>query len=263
MGGCWLISLACRQNWTRYRLGRSVSTLASAVSITFSPDNKSAQQALSRHTVSINTWCLHQVNLYCSRVPKLWDDTIEAHREAVREATLETTAALVAQHGLASVTMAQIARETGIGRATLYKYFPDVDSILAAWHERHVVSHLAHLGQICDQAATPSERLVGVLNAYAFIVRNRPGGTEIAAVVHQGDRLARGQQHLSDLIRDVLAEAIGSGYIRGDTPPAELAAYCLHALAAAADLPSDAAVHRLVALTLGGLRAPGRVREGR
>jgi AcrR family transcriptional regulator len=190
-------------------------------------------------------------------VPKLWDDTVEAHRRAVRDAILETTAALAAQYGLASVTMAQIAREAGIGRATLYKYFPDVESILAAWHERHVAGHLAHLEQVCDQASTPGERLVGVLHGYAFIVRNRPSGTQIAAVVHPGDHLARARQHLSDLIRDVLAEAIGSGYIRGDTPPAELAAYCLHALAAAADLPSDAAVHRLVAVTLGGLRAPG------
>ncbi|MGI9077433.1 MAG: TetR/AcrR family transcriptional regulator, partial [Gemmatimonadaceae bacterium] len=55
-------------------------------------------------------------------MPKLWNETIEAHRRAVRDATLNATAALVAEHGLASVTMSQIARETGIGRATLYKY---------------------------------------------------------------------------------------------------------------------------------------------
>jgi hypothetical protein len=31
---------------------------------------------------------------------------------------------------------------SGIGRATLCKYFPNVESILAVWHERHVASHL-------------------------------------------------------------------------------------------------------------------------
>ena len=63
-------------------------------------------------------------------MPKLWNETIEAHRRAVHEAILNTTAALVAEHGLRSVTMSQIAEEAGIGRATLYKYFSDVDAIL-------------------------------------------------------------------------------------------------------------------------------------
>jgi AcrR family transcriptional regulator len=71
-------------------------------------------------------------------------------RIAARDAILDTTAALVAKHGLASVTMTQIAEETGVGRATLYKYFPDVDAILAAWHERHVTRNLEHLVEVRD-----------------------------------------------------------------------------------------------------------------
>ncbi len=65
-------------------------------------------------------------------MPKLWTDTIEEHREAVRAATLDAAAVLIAAHGLASVTMSAIAAATGIGRATLYKYFPDVGAILLA-----------------------------------------------------------------------------------------------------------------------------------
>lgn len=75
-----------------------------------------------------------------SEVPKLWSGTIEAHRRAVRNATLDATAALVTEHGLRSVTMSQIAEDTGIGRATLYKYFSSVEAILVAWHERHLTS---------------------------------------------------------------------------------------------------------------------------
>jgi hypothetical protein len=43
--------------------------------------------------------------VYAELVPKLWTETIEEHRRAVQDATLDTTAALVAEHGLASVTM--------------------------------------------------------------------------------------------------------------------------------------------------------------
>ena len=54
---------------------------------------------------------------------------------------MRTTTALVAQHGLHAVTMSRIAEEAGIGRATLYKYFKDVEAILFAWHDRQVVSN--------------------------------------------------------------------------------------------------------------------------
>src|SRR5215510_14266950 len=47
--------------------------------------------------------------MYPEGVPKLWTETIEEHRRAVHDATLDTTAALVREHGLASVTMSQIA----------------------------------------------------------------------------------------------------------------------------------------------------------
>src|SRR5215204_726397 len=100
-------------------------------------------------------------------VPKLWTETIETHRREVREAILDTTAALVAEHGLLGVTMSQIAEETGIGRATLYKYFPDVEAILLAWHDRQITAHLAQLTEIRDQGGDAGERLEAVLEAYA------------------------------------------------------------------------------------------------
>jgi AcrR family transcriptional regulator len=186
-------------------------------------------------------------------VPKLWTETIEAHRREVRDAILDTTAALVAEHGLWQVTMSQIAAETGIGRATLYKYFPDVESILLAWHDRHVTGHLEQLARIRDQAGSPGERLEAVLRAYAQIIYQRPRGTELAALVHRGEHLARAQRHLTGLIADVVAAAARAGDVRDDIPPGELASYCVHALAAAGELPSKAAATRLITATLAGL----------
>ena len=194
--------------------------------------------------------------MYPVVVPRLWNETIESHRRAVRDATLDTTAALVAVQGLRSVTMSQIAEETGIGRATLYKYFPDVEAILVAWHERHVSSHLEHLAAIRDQAGDPTERLKAVLEAFALIQHKRHA-TELGALLHREEHVSRAQQHLSDLIRDLLIEGTQAGDVRDDVAPDELASYCLHALAAASTLPSEAAVHRLVAVTLAGIRPEG------
>src|SRR6266545_1488895 len=134
---------------------------------------------------------------------------------------------LVAKHGLHAVTMSRIAEETGIGRATLYKYFLDVESILVAWHDRHVNAHLEQRTQVRDRAARAGERLEAVLNAYTHILNS--GG--------------RGQ----------VPERAASGDVRQDVAPDELASYCLHALEAASSLRSEAAVRRLVGMTLAGL----------
>jgi AcrR family transcriptional regulator len=211
--------------------------------------------SLSRQNVVIKSKCLDIVIMYTRVVPRLWNETIEAHRRAVRDAILETTWALVAEHGLRSVTMSQIAEKTGIGRATLYKYFPDVEAILLAWHERHVTGHLEHLAELRDQAGDARERLEAVLEAYALIQHKRQA-TELAALLHRHEHVARAQQHLTDIIRDLLTEAAQTGDVRGDIAPEELASYCLYALAAASSLPSEAAVCRLVTVTLAGLRPP-------
>jgi AcrR family transcriptional regulator len=194
--------------------------------------------------------------MYSEGMPKLWNETIKSHRHAVREAILDTTAALVAEQGLLSVTMSQIAEETGIGRATLYKYFSDVEAILLAWHERQISVHLELLNKVRTNAGDASQRLEAVLVAYALLARESRGhrDTELAAFLHRDGQVAGAQQHLHDMIRVLVAEAAQTGDVRSDVAPEELASYCLHALAAASDLPSEAAVRRLIGVILAGLR---------
>ena len=193
-------------------------------------------------------------------MPRLWSETIEAHRRQVRDATLDTTAALVAKDGLRSVTMSQIAAETGIARATLYKYFPDVEAILRAWHERQITGHLEHLAEVLDQAGDPAQRLERVLEVYALSSQRARGhfDPELEAFLHRDEQVPRAQRHVHDMIRGLLAEGAQHGDLRDDVPPGELASYCLGALAAASRLPSKAAVRRLVSVTMTGLSPRSR-----
>ena len=188
-------------------------------------------------------------------MPRLWDDTIDAHRQAVRSAVLEAAWALVAERGLASVTMSQVAEAAGIGRATLYKYFADVDAMVVAWHEQQVGRHLEQLRELRGRPGSPTERLAAVLRAYAANSRGAGHhGADLAVLLHGGDHVLHARSRVQDLLRDLLAEAADAGQLRTDVPPDELATYCVHALTAAGRLPSDAAVRRLVEVTLAGLR---------
>ena len=190
-------------------------------------------------------------------MPKLWSRTIETHRREVRDAILDTTAALVGDHGLRSVTMSRIAEQTGIGRATLYKYFPSVDAILLAWHERQIADHLGQLAEVRDRPGGAGERLEAVLAAYALIVRESHGrhDSDLAALLHRDARVARAQQQLQAMISGLLVEAVEADEVRRDVAPGELASYCLHGLGAAGRLPSKTAADRLVTVILDGLRA--------
>jgi AcrR family transcriptional regulator len=191
-------------------------------------------------------------------VPRLWSETIDAHRREVRDAILETTAALAAERGLLSVTMSQIAEQTGIGRATLYKYFPDVEAIVLAWHERQIAGHLHHLAQVGRRAGKATERLHAVLEAYALITHesHRHHDAELATFLHRDNRVGRARRHVHAMIRELVAEGAQTGEFRDDVPPDELASFCMHAASAARSLPSKAAVRRLVTVTLTGLRPP-------
>jgi AcrR family transcriptional regulator len=187
-------------------------------------------------------------------MPKIWSETIAAHRDAVRDATLDAAAALVAEHGLTGLTMSRVAQESGIGRATLYKYFPDLDSIVVAWHERQIARHLRELAEV-GEAAAPADRLRAVLRAYAARARHDHGeGGELAAGLHRSEHAVRAHVQLLDYLSGLIREAVARGEVRGDVPAGELAVFCLNAVGAADRLASKAAVERLVGVTMDGLR---------
>jgi AcrR family transcriptional regulator len=203
---------------------------------------------MSRHIVSLPA--------KLEPMPRLWTETIHAHREAVRDATLDSAAQLVSRHGLRSVTMGQVAAAAGIGRATLYKYFPDLEAILAAWHRREIRRHLDLLASAAAKADGPARRLEAVLRAYAHISSQFGGhpDQQLSSFLHQDSQLDRAGRQLRRMIAGLIGEAATAGAIRADIGADELAEFCLHALAVARQGHSAAAIDRVVGLTLDALR---------
>ncbi|WP_062986726.1 TetR/AcrR family transcriptional regulator [Nocardia salmonicida] len=189
-------------------------------------------------------------------MPKLWSETIDEHRRAVRDSILDTTARLAIEHGVSSVTMSQVAEHAGIGRATLYKYFSDVGTILGAWHEQQVGNHLGQLMEAGAAEGDASQRLNILLSTYARVLREsrRHHDTDLGALVHHGgSHVVHAEQKLRQLMTDSIGAAAAIGAVRADVPAAELASYCLHALDAAVSLSSEEAVQRLLGFVRAGL----------
>ncbi|TDP38604.1 TetR family transcriptional regulator [Nocardia ignorata] len=173
----------------------------------------------------------------------------------MRDSILDSAARLAIEHGVSSVTMSQIAEQAGIGRATLYKYFSDVGTILGAWHEQQVGNHLGQLEAAGAAEGDASQRLDILLSTYARILREsrRHHGTDLGALVHHGSHVVHAEQKLRQLMTDSIRAAAAIGAVRADVPAAELAGYCLHALDAAVSLPSEEAVQRLLGIIKAGL----------
>jgi AcrR family transcriptional regulator len=190
---------------------------------------------------------------YDATVPRLWSDTIQEHRREVREAILDTAALIAADSGVRSVTMSSVAEETGIGRATLYKYFSDVDAILVAWHERQVHQHLEELRKVGARPGAAGDRLAGVLETFALLSRAHHSN-DLTGLLHREDHVPVARNQVANFVRELIEEGVAHDEFRDDVPAADLASYCFHAIGAAGSARSKAAVRRLVTVIMAGLR---------
>lgn len=188
-------------------------------------------------------------------MPKIWTSTIATHRQTVRQVVVDATLELIRQRGVRGVTMSDIAAAAGIGRATLYKYFADVESIVAAWHAREVHKHLALLREVAEGTADPLQRVEAVVTAYANIVwRSRPHRrSRLAAGLHDRSATTDAERQLHAIVAGCITSAAAGGSVRNDVPPGELATYIIRSLDAAGDAPSRDAVARLISVTMAGL----------
>ena len=132
-----------------------------------------------------------------------------------------------------------------------------------AWQERAFGGSnkpkFGHSVDKCIRVSDPAARLAAVLEAYALMSRSSQGhDSELAALLHRNEQVSQARQQFQGMVADLVRQAAMIGAVRDDAAPDELAIYCLHALTAAGDLPSDAAVRRLVTIILDGLAGPVR-----
>jgi len=210
-----------------------------------------------RYRVSVSTQKVtHLTSRIVPGMPRLWTATVEAHRDAVRQAVLDAAWDLAREHGPLSLTMSQIARKAGIGRATLYKYFPDFVSILRAYHRDRVAEHLKHLHHVNQMASSPRERLRIVLVHYAEVLRRRehPSYEGLSTLLHADGEVETAHRQLTAMLVAIIEDAVAAGQVRSDLEPALLADFCLSALGAVSHSSESQTCDSVVSLVLDSLK---------
>lgn len=193
---------------------------------------------------NVKSHCQH---LVMRQMPKTWDDTLDSHRRAVRQTVMEAALALATERGFQKVSMSEVAARAGITRATLYKYFGDVDAIFQEWHRSTLHDHLARVVEIAGGEGDPTAKLSEILEIYALTVF-RHHGTRFASVLHRHDHVQRAEADLLDMIENLVSAGARAGVFRKDIPPEELARFCHSSLSSAYMLADERAVRRAVGL---------------
>jgi AcrR family transcriptional regulator len=96
------------------------------------------------------------------------------HHGALREALLAATLELIESDGIGAVSLRQVARTAGVSPGAPYHHFPDRAALLTALSDDGFRLLTKTLNEAHDAAATPTEALEAILNAYVEFARANP-----------------------------------------------------------------------------------------
>ncbi len=135
-----------------------------------------------------------------------------ALRDHLATSMLDAAATVLTERG-DSASMADIAGAAGVGRATLYRYFPTREALLAALSE-------AALDELAERIAAARLDTVPVAEALARLTRAFLGtGSRYTAFLRGSASREEVDRRLGAPVLDLFRRGAAEGTLRGDVPP--------------------------------------------
>ena len=189
----------------------------------------------------------------------LWDESLSEHKARQADQIAMAALELVATDGMSGLTMSSIADKAGISRQTLYRYYPDIDSVLTAamTSSAGIEVHINELTSV----GTPSEQLNSLV---AMILEGaaagHPSPTQYEqSLPPQAREAARNHaEQIERLVIGIVRQGVADGSFSVDLDPSIDGAILYRLIFSAYDLAEDAedpkaiiqhmtrSVHRLV-----------------
>jgi AcrR family transcriptional regulator len=208
-------------------------------------------------------------------MPQIWAESIEEHKRQTVARIINAAVALVAEQGLAAASMSQVAQRAGIGRATLYSYFPDVEHILLAWHDQEVERyHKALADELAAQPDAPAALRVFITRMIEGFAGEHGQGldasrVELSALSPDIQRqMGNATAKLASLLHQTLEQGISSGELRPDLNLQLTTGLIMRTATAAREqvrqdhADTEQLANATIALLFGGIQAVPRNKAG-
>lgn len=137
-----------------------------------------------------------------------------------RQAVLEAAQQLIQEQGYAGLSMRELARRSGLAKATIYHHFQDKRDVLLSAFENDIRTVAARIAEAAATSGSPARRLRAVIAAYFAIQMERRMVilNAIRETVGLEDQIwAIIRTHRDDLLRPIMSiihDAIASGIAR-------------------------------------------------
>jgi len=142
----------------------------------------------------------------------------ECSRQEVREAILDSVGRLLVKYGYKKMTVEDIAHEAGIGKGSVYLYFPSKEEVALGWFDRGHSIINKEIRTIVDSNLEPSQKLRKLLVRRVMASFDQTQQfveslDELLAAVRPSllIRRERYQENMASVIAEVLKEGIAAG----------------------------------------------------
>lgn len=160
--------------------------------------------------------------------------------------------ALIAEEGLAGVTMSAVARQAGVARQTLYNHYPDVESIVTSVIERHEALGSAQVNQLLEGHEGAVSKLEQLIRH--SIAMGAPGhalaALESSLSPGAREQLQDHRNRTKEILVGILQEGVEEGVFRPDLDAEIDAVFIREILVPGAKEPETADVPRLAGATV-------------
>lgn len=148
-------------------------------------------------------------------------DRTEQHR-LKRYAVLKAASRAFAQRGYFQTSLADIAKEFNLNKATLYHYFKSKEEILFEIHV-HAIASITDDESMRESAGSGRERLIDFIDRYVDMLIDDFGAclvlTDIKPLEKASyDQCVAGRRRIDALLRNILREGMDDGSIAAADP---------------------------------------------